>query len=578
MFRLLFLCLLVILPSSLVFGSPPASIATPSAAQQAPATSTPALLPPVAAGGFVQASGAQLTVGGQPIFIKGVNYYPQGRPWKEMWVRWNAEQMARELRLGRDQLGINAVRVLLPADLAQRDGVSIVNELVLNRLRELAQIAGDLELRLIVTLFDFDNSFPTPNSAAERAQREYLRLLLGNFRGDDRIMAWDLHNEPDHYPAWTHEGRRDQVLTWLGRMADEVARLAPHHLVTVGMGQYQHLWVPGPDGRRVIDYSDVVSVHSYNAADAERKFAEVRSHTNKPILLEEFGWPTGPQCAVHGYTEAQQEWVYQTFIAAAEGQLAGVVAWNLRDYDAGPTLRWDTREEHYGLFRPDDSLKPAAVHFAALPAPALPSAHRTALPLTNDNPQPPSGGTHTPVLIDESGYHIKGELRRIWELVDGRYSFGVPLHEAYQIQDSRRVIQYFSGAVLELNPAVRDTPEWPFLKPEEQLFRLVRPVAIGAAYTAGRTFPAQQGVPRDPPYYAPETGYSVDPIFRRYYDTFGGKWRFGAPLSGAIEERIDGQLRTVQYFRNARLERNPTSGLTEVGNLGRWAWATQCKT
>jgi hypothetical protein len=542
-----------------------------SAAPSVFAARTPAVAP----GGFVQATGDQLTVNGQPVFIKGVNYYPQGRPWKEMWVGWDALQMERELRLGRDQLGINAVRILLPYDLAERGGVGIVNELVLNRLRELSQIASNLELRLIVTLFDFDNSFPPPGSRGDAAHREYLRLLLGNFVGDDRIMAWDLHNEPDHYAAWTREGRRDQVLDWLGRRADEARRLAPNHLITVGMGHYDRLWIPGPDGRRVIDYSDVVSVHSYNAADAARQLDEVRQRTSKPILLEEFGWPTGPTCAVRDYTEAQQEWVYRTFLEASVGRVAGVVAWNLRDYHAGPTSRWDTREEHYGLFRFDDTLKPAAAAFAAVPAPALPSAYKSDVALTSNNPRLPTG-TNAPIFIAESGHYVKAEFRQIWDLLNGRYNLGLPLSEGFIRQGDRRAVQYFSGAVLEIHPTARDDPNWPFLTPEQQLFLLVRPADIGAAYSAGRSFPRQTGVPRDPDYYAPETGYTIDPTFRRYYDSFGGAWRFGPPISGKLEEQVGGVAMQVQYFRNGRLERNPVSGAIEVGNLGVWAWGVQC--
>ena len=44
-------------------------------------------------GGFILAEGSQLTRLGQPVIIKGVNYYPQGRPWREMWQRWDAHQI-----------------------------------------------------------------------------------------------------------------------------------------------------------------------------------------------------------------------------------------------------------------------------------------------------------------------------------------------------------------------------------------------------------------------------------------------------------------------------------------------------
>ena len=75
----------------------PAGAAAPAARQSMP-------------GNFIQAAGGQLIYQGQPIQIKGVNYYPQWRPWGAMWKGWDGPQIERELRAARDQLGINTVR------------------------------------------------------------------------------------------------------------------------------------------------------------------------------------------------------------------------------------------------------------------------------------------------------------------------------------------------------------------------------------------------------------------------------------------------------------------------------------
>jgi hypothetical protein len=468
------------------------------------------------------------------------------------------------------------VRVLLPYNLSRNsndDGVA--SERVIGRLREITQIAGDLDIRLIVSLFDFYTVFPKQNTHEEQANVAYLNNLLGHFVGDERIMAWDLHNEPDHYELWSKPGGADQVLTWLGRMADAVHTIAPNQLVTVGMGQYNNLWTAGPDGRRPVDYSDVVSVHIYNAADAARQLDELRTHTDKPILLGEFGWPTGPACAVRDYSEQQQVAVYQTTLAAARGRVAGVVAWTLRDYDPGPTIRWETREEHYGLFRPDGSLKPAAEHLRSYAAPPLPSQLKTNLPLSSSLGGPP-GGSDAPVLIAESGHYVKGEFRLAWDAINGRYNLGLPISEAFARAEDRRIVQYFEGAVAELHSEVRQTPGFDQLPPDEQLRRLVRFVDIGSTYTSGRSFPAQQGVDHDPGYYFPETGYAVDQEFRHYYSALGGRWRLGVAISGKVDEQINGVAMQVQYFQNGRLEHSPVTQAIEVGRLGRWAWGIQC--
>ena len=127
-------------------------------------------------------------------------------------------------------------------------------------------------------------------------QLAYLRALIPLFANDDRVAIWDLHNEPDQYGAW-REGRSADVLDWLRRMADAVHTLAPPQLVIVGMALHPILWLPGPDGRRAIDYSDVVSVHNYAGDTAVQQLEAVRDQTSMPIIVEAFGWPTGPPCS-----------------------------------------------------------------------------------------------------------------------------------------------------------------------------------------------------------------------------------------------------------------------------------------
>jgi hypothetical protein len=530
---------------------------------------------PLPPGGFIEAAGDQLTRLGQPVQLKGINYYPQGRPWVAMWQDWDAYQMERELRLARDQLGINTVRILYPFEQSFRSSRDHkMDGLMLNRLKEFVQIAGDLDLRLIVTLFDFYNGFPAAGTPEAEDNLTYLRTLIGNFAGDDRIFAWDLHNEPDHYPMW-QEGNAAQVLDWLGRMADEVHRLAPHHLVTVGMGQYNHFWQPGPDGRRVIDYSDVISVHIYNAPDAIRQLDEVRRYTNKPILLQEFGWPSGPKCSTQDYNEVYQEQVYRTILEAAQGRVVGIFAWTLRDYDAGPTGRWDTREEHYGLYRPDDSLKPAALLFQGYDVPLLPSSIKTNLPLTTTNPRPPRG-EKAPRIIPETGHYIKDWYRVAWQEFGGVVSFGLPLSEAFIRPEDNRVVQYFEAGVFEIVPYAEQHPQFHLMTRAEQAMLMVRPVELGRDVTAGRSFPQGVNVAPNGRRF-PETGYTVGGAFLGFYDGINGPWRLGFPLSEEVIEDIDGVPTVVQYFEKGRLEWDSNAGVVSIGQLGTQFWDDRCQ-
>ncbi len=507
-------------------------------------------------GGFLRASGAQLTVFDQPVTLKGVNYYPQWRPWADMWRVWDAPQIARELRQAHDDLGINIVRVMLPYNISgKKNGDGNVPPEYLDRIRQFVQIAGELEIRVLFTLFDFSPGFPAAGTPEEARQLAYLQFLIPIFADDDRIAIWDLHNEPDNYGMWG-EGRSADVLSWLGRMADAVHALDQNHLVTVGMGLHPNVWLPGPDGRRVIDYSDVVSVHNYASDTAIQQLEAVRALTDKPILVEEFGWPTGPACLAN-YSEDIQLKLYQAEMdAVAGGRAAGAIAWVLRDYDAAPTGRWDGREEYFGLYRADGSLKPAATPFRALVVPPLPGAATSTLELTSSHPRFPSN-RQGPLRIAGSPYTVKRAFRRAWELFGGSSSFGPPLTDAFERQPDRQVVQYFRDVVLEYYPEqggdAKTTPE------AQQVMWVVRPRPLGAEAVAGRLLRP-----------APPRG-----AFLAFYQRVNGAWRLGQPLSGELRERVNGADLTVQYFERGRLEQHP-DGRVRFSALGAQAWAAEC--
>ncbi len=520
-------------------------------------------------GGFIQVSGDKLTRLGQEVRIKGVNYYPMGRPWTEMWAKWDGVQMQQELTLARDRLGINVIRILVPYDYPDDWHV---DETLLTRMNQILQIAGDLDMRVIVTLFDFDNSFSRTDENSWKWHKRYIERLVGNYVGDDRILAWDLHNEPDHYPKW-EEGNAPAVLDWLGRVADHVRSVDPNHLITVGMGQYQNFYQPGPDGRRVIDYVDFLSVHNYNAPDMERQLTDLRNYTDKPLVIGEFGWPTGPGCTNPLFNEAQQAEVYRTILQAAEGRAAGVIAWTLRDYHAGPTRRWDTREEYYGLFRFDNTLKPAAETFAAYAASPLPAWRDTDYTLASREPD-----EHESVqLIPQTGYYVKRNMLQAWSLLGGEGSFGLPISEAYEREHDGKIVQHFTAATLVYDPKVSQGFGFKELPELVQVMRSVQPADIGNVYTIGRTFPPQPPVPAGvPAEYDERTGYAIQGQFLDFYFYFQGEWRLGAPISPEVVEDVNGVSITRQYFERGVLEYNPQYNIVQFGQIGVPLWEAQC--
>ncbi len=196
-----------------------------------------AAVPVPPAPGFVRVVGDRLQQNGRPVVLKGLNYYPSSKPWGYMWLQWDGPLVERELARARRDLGVNVVRALVPYRRVEgwTDGVGNVNPSMLERLREFVQIAGRHDIKVIVTLFDWQDGVSAPGSDEEGYELSYLRTIVSAFKDDDRVLMWDIHNEPDHYPAWG-AGEAVAVVGWLGRMADAIRAIDTHHPLDGGRG------------------------------------------------------------------------------------------------------------------------------------------------------------------------------------------------------------------------------------------------------------------------------------------------------------------------------------------------------
>jgi hypothetical protein len=523
-----------------------------------------ALTPPPPQAGFVAVVGNRLEQRGQPIILKGTNYYPAEHPWGHMWTEWDGPAVDRDLARARRELGINVVRVLVPYRTSEgwTDGKGNIPPQMLDRLRQFIQIAGQHQLKVIVTLFDWHDSIAAAGTLEESYDLLYLRTIVDAFKADDRVLAWDLHNEPDNYGSWL-EGKAPAVVDWLSRMAEAIRALDPHHAITVGVGRYDSLWQAGPNGRTIADISDIVSVHEYTPGNLTTIAEAIRSRTTKPVLLEEFGWASGPACRniffdrryqlYLYYDEPSQHEVYRRALGiAANNGFVGVVGWWLQDPPA--TLPYSVDEQgHYGLYRRDGSAKPALAAFRTLRVPVLPSTTTSAYHLTTVQ-YPPLPQAHQPRTFAD-GIVLRGDFKYFWDFFGGEPVFGRPLTLAER--DHRgMIVQYFERARFELNEE-DDLPPLDPLWPEGQTPQIyldrvhLTPLgqqALGDQPAPRVADPAQPGVR-----YFPQTGHTLRGAFRAHWETHGERF-YGPPISEEFDEIHNGQRIRVQYFTNWRFE------------------------
>jgi hypothetical protein len=227
---------------------------------------------------------------------------------------YDPRRIDSELALAR-LYGFNAARVFLHDQLWAQDPQGF-----LDRLAQFVAIAARHGIKPLFVLFDscWD---PFPRPGRQRAPRlgvhnsgwvqspgaehlddrryrgilhDYVTGVLSQFRNDDRVLGWDLWNEPDNparvYRKVERKDKQELVAELLPQVFGWARSVDPGQPLTSAV--WQGDW--GDPGRRStisgiqLDNSDVVTFHSYGKpADFEARITEL-SPLGRPILCTEY--------------------------------------------------------------------------------------------------------------------------------------------------------------------------------------------------------------------------------------------------------------------------------------------------
>jgi hypothetical protein len=124
---------------------------------------------------------------------------------------------------------------------------------------------------------------------------QYVKGVVGAFRNDARVLAWDLWNEPDNtngnsYGAGEPKNKVDLVTALLPKVFAWARAAGPAQPLTSGVwkGDYSTPEKLDAIQKIQIDNSDVVSFHSYDPPEEFEKRVEWLVRYNRPILCTEY--------------------------------------------------------------------------------------------------------------------------------------------------------------------------------------------------------------------------------------------------------------------------------------------------
>jgi len=300
--------------------------------------------------------------GRQQPFLVGSNYIPSSAINQlEMWQAETFDPQRIDQELGwAEGLGMNTMRVFLH-DLAWQQNPDAFRQ----RLDAFLRIADRHHIRPLLVLFDscWD---PNPHSGRQReptpgvhnsgwlqspgattldTPEEYPRLeafvkgVVGAFAADQRILGWDLWNEPDNGNAGSFKDPADKVqrvLVLLPRVFGWARSVNPSQPLTSGVwqGDWSSPDKLSPMEKIQLDNSDVISFHSYDPPDAFERRIKSLLRYRRPILCTEY------MARPRGST-------FESILPVAKKYDVAAINWGFVEGRTQTYLPWDSWQHPY---------------------------------------------------------------------------------------------------------------------------------------------------------------------------------------------------------------------------------------
>jgi arylsulfatase A-like enzyme len=252
----------------------------------------------------------------------GANYIPSSAINQiEMWQDETFDPKTIDRELGwAAEIGFNTMRVFLHDAVWRADP-----EGFFDRVDQYLTIADRHGIRTMFVIFDgvwhpYPKTGPQPNptpglhnsgwvqspgrdilddSSKQDELKPYVQALLKRYANDDRVLVWDLFNEPDN-PNLSAYGANGQKIELTPEVKEQRAteliekcfvwarEINPSQPLTVGVWRGDYLRNPTTYQRVSIEHSDVISFHTYDPPNAATPLVEGLSKLGRPMFCTEY--------------------------------------------------------------------------------------------------------------------------------------------------------------------------------------------------------------------------------------------------------------------------------------------------
>ena len=298
-------------------------------------------------------------------FLVGANFVPATAINElEMWQAGTFDPVRIDLELGwAAAIGMNTMRVFLHDLAYQQDPDGF-----LQRVDQFLTIAQKHRIRPMIVLFDsvWD---PFPAVGVQRPPRSgvhnsgwlqspgkvaledpshwprletYVKAVVGRFKDDPRVLAWDLWNEVDNtndpaYSSLEPKNKGELVLALLPQVYAWAREMSPAQPLTSGLwrgGDWSKITEIAAIDRVQLALSDVITFHSYDPPpQLEARIRQLQGY-GRPIICTEY------MARGNGST-------FQGSLPILKQYNVGAINWGLVQGKAQTHLPWDSWRRPY---------------------------------------------------------------------------------------------------------------------------------------------------------------------------------------------------------------------------------------
>ena len=283
--------------------------------------------------------------------VRGVCYIPTyATDFREAWVNFDTKVVDRELGIAK-RIGFNAIRIWLHYHAYMENPKEMVEN-----VERFLKLCDKYEFKVMLALFnndglEWDLRSPGPDKLGKENWPQYEKYMQGIISphiGDDRIMMWEIMNEPFIAPIllnmrsiWEQdqttvqnvirlleaipENDKKTILDFLKHCYSCLKSVDKNSLITIGVARSK--------GVSFVDnFEDIISFHSYEANPESLK-AELTEMKNKakslgkPVLLTE--WGSSISSRPLAVTSGEQLQYYERIMSVVMQAEIGWFIWSL---------------------------------------------------------------------------------------------------------------------------------------------------------------------------------------------------------------------------------------------------------